>query len=134
MEKEYLESGNLKIWEIYWFDRTWLSENSSKEKGDYRPCIVIFKSKKQLVLIPMSSTATTLKWNIEYNSATRRTTSNIHIDNLRILDPRSLKNSKRCKTLLNMRSKNKINARISSKKLKKEILVKTRDILENITG
>ena len=97
--KEFLEKEDLRVWGIYWFDRTWLSEKSNSKKGDYRPCVVFKITKKQLVLIPMSSYPTTPEWNIEYKSATRKEGSHMNVDNIRILDPRSLKNSKRSERL-----------------------------------
>lgn len=123
-ENKYVSHKNLKIWSIYWFKRSWLSEKKFKNKGDYRPCVVLAKRENQLVLIPFSTSKTNPKWNIEYNSATRNKPSNIQIDRFRILDPKSIViESKNCSPVDNVKFKNQ-NAKISSKKIKKEIINK----------
>lgn len=119
----YLSYKELKIWSIYWFKRSWLSEAKFKNKGKYRPCVVLQKRGNQLILIPFSSTKTNNKWNIKYYSSTRKESSNIHIDRFKILDPKSISlDSENCKILNNVKLKDQVkNARITSKKVKREI-------------
>ncbi len=132
MSNKYLVSNDLKIWGIYWFDRVWLSESPNDNKGQYRPCIVYKKKKKQIFLIPMSSTSTTVKWNIKYSSATRKEAPNIHVDSMRVLDPRSLVNSEKCMPLLNVRCDTDVEAKISSKMVKRELNNKVKELLSKV--
>ncbi len=130
-DNKYLNHGDLKIWDIYWFNRKWLTEKESSKKGEYRPCIVYKITKKKIILVPLSSSKTSPNWNIEYESATRTSVSNIHIDETKVLDPRSISNSKVCKPLENVREKSK-NAKLSSKALRVKIIEKLNDFFKEI--
>ena len=126
---DFLLNDDIKLWNIYWFDRKWLSEREMLNKGEYRPCVVFWKNKKSILIIPLSSKQTDKEWNIKYSSSTRKKESNIHINNLKILDPRSLKYGV-CKRIYNIKDSS-CNSKISSKEKKKEINKKVKEYLDS---
>lgn len=111
---------HLKQWRIYYFNREAVTEyNFDDDKGEWRPYIVVYINKSELIIVPLSSSKSINKWTVEYlNSPTRKLPSYVLVNFFKAIDPRIIEKKDVCKEIFN-KEHNDIQAIVKSKRVKK---------------